>query len=225
MDKKILFGDYKESLTVKSKLLSIDEAVILRDSDKLRVLNIGSYDIMHPGQIITLNFSKNLREAAGLFPEKYDNLTSLYQGRLAPENIFMMVAVNSNESYRRLNEEYKKHSRRKISTHDENERVWQLANLSCVDGIVLFDSLTAEPVISAYRPHILTKGGDYVLDPKDAAKDRPAVDQEEKRLAEKYGGLVITMPLGTDCYGKPYHSYHHFVQRILRNHRRYRDGK
>lgn len=211
-----LFGDYKDTEITRKKLYSLDDIANL--NNKVKVLNIGSYDIMHPGHCNTLYFSKNLNEMLGKFPDNYTELRSKYNGKLNPENVFMLVAMNSNESYRRLNKEYAKQGKKKISTHDESERVWQLANLGCVDGIVLFDDLTAQNVIKSYKPNILTKGGDYVLDPKEATKDKPPVDQEEKKLAESYGGLVVLTPLGADKDGKPYHSHHHFVQRILEKH-------
>jgi glycerol-3-phosphate cytidylyltransferase-like family protein len=213
-----LFGHYEQTEIVRRKLVSLDDVIGLsEDNGRLKVLNVGSYDITHAGQYNTLYFSKNLLELSKKFFGDYDDLRC-FGSKSKPENVYLLVALNSNESYRRLNTEFSRIEKQKISTHDERERIWQLANLECVDGIVLFDELDAKKVISAYRPNFLTKGGDYVLEPKDATDERPAVNQEEKNLVESLGGKVLLMPLGADNEGGPYHSYHHFVERILKNH-------
>ena len=87
----------------------------------------------------------------------------------------------------------------------------------------MFDQLTAEQIIKAYRPHILAKGGDYVLseedrDPNDPSDTRPVVNPNEKAQVEEYDGNLILTPTGIDKHGNEYHTYPHFVDRILKKH-------
>ena len=137
----------------------------------------------------------------------------------------LLVAMNSNESYKILNEEYQKKGKGKIATHDENERIWQVVHNESIDKIVLFDEMDAMKIIDAYKPHILTKGGDYVLsseeeiiDNKNPENNRYAINQDEKKLVEIYGGIAVLTPVAKGKDGKIYHSYNHFVRRILDNH-------
>jgi rfaE bifunctional protein nucleotidyltransferase chain/domain len=67
---------------------------------------------------------------------------------------FLIVGINSDESVRIL----KGPSRPVIP---EQERAEILANLECVDGVVIFDELTPQRVIATLLPDILVKGSDW----------------------------------------------------------------
>jgi D-beta-D-heptose 7-phosphate kinase/D-beta-D-heptose 1-phosphate adenosyltransferase len=43
----------------------------------------------------------------------------------------------------------------------EQERAEILANLECVDAVVVFDELTPQKTVAALLPDILVKGGDW----------------------------------------------------------------
>lgn len=67
---------------------------------------------------------------------------------------FLIVGINSDESVRIL----KGPSRPVIA---ELERAEILANLECVDGVVIFDELTPQRVIATLLPDVLVKGSDW----------------------------------------------------------------
>lgn len=69
----------------------------------------------------------------------------------------MIVAVNDDESVQKL-----KGPTRPINILDS--RLYLLASLSCIDGVVPFSEDTPLEVIKALRPDILVKGGDYQPD-------------------------------------------------------------
>jgi D-beta-D-heptose 7-phosphate kinase/D-beta-D-heptose 1-phosphate adenosyltransferase len=84
----------------------------------------------------------------------------------------LVLGLNSDESIRRL----KGPNRPLIG---EEERAHILAALNCIDYVVVFDEDTPLKVITALRPDILVKGGDYTPD--------GVVGRE---LVESYGGRV-----------------------------------
>lgn len=67
---------------------------------------------------------------------------------------FLVVALNSDASTRRL-----KGPARPLVPEDERAEV--LAALACVDYVTIFDEDTAQESLSALRPAIFVKGGDY----------------------------------------------------------------
>lgn len=67
------------------------------------------------------------------------------------------------------------------------ERARLLAALYCVDAAIIFEATTAEALITALRPEIYVKGGDY------QAKNLP-----ERPLVESYGGRVALIDLLPD---------------------------
>ena len=98
----------------------------------------------------------------------------------AREGDVLMVAVNSDDSVRRL----KGKSRPLISS---TERTALLAALDCVDAVVVFDEDTPRELLDEMRPDVLVKGADY------------AVDQVVgKNRIEKDGGKVVLIPLVPD---------------------------
>jgi D-beta-D-heptose 7-phosphate kinase/D-beta-D-heptose 1-phosphate adenosyltransferase len=66
----------------------------------------------------------------------------------------LVVGINSDESVRTL-----KGPGRPVIP--ENERAEILANLECVDAVVVFDELTPQKTVAALLPDILVKGGDW----------------------------------------------------------------
>jgi D-glycero-beta-D-manno-heptose 1-phosphate adenylyltransferase len=68
----------------------------------------------------------------------------------------------------------------------EDERAELLAGLACVDYAVIFHEPTASACISALKPDIYVKGGDYA--PGGAALP-------EAEGVEAYGGRVVILPL------------------------------
>jgi D-beta-D-heptose 7-phosphate kinase/D-beta-D-heptose 1-phosphate adenosyltransferase len=84
----------------------------------------------------------------------------------------LVLGLNSDASVRRLKGE-------KRPLIDEAERAHVMAALNCVDYVVIFNEDTPLELISALRPDILVKGGDYDLD--------GVVGRE---LVESYGGRV-----------------------------------
>jgi D-beta-D-heptose 7-phosphate kinase/D-beta-D-heptose 1-phosphate adenosyltransferase len=69
----------------------------------------------------------------------------------------LVLGLNSDASVRRLKGE-------KRPLIDQDERAHLLAALDCIDYVVVFDEDTPLELITALKPHILAKGGDYSLD-------------------------------------------------------------
>jgi D-beta-D-heptose 7-phosphate kinase/D-beta-D-heptose 1-phosphate adenosyltransferase len=84
----------------------------------------------------------------------------------------LVLGLNSDASIRRL-----KGPKRPLI--GEEERAHILAALNCIDYVVIFDEETPLNLISALRPHILVKGGDYT--PEGVVG---------KDVVESYGGRV-----------------------------------
>jgi D-beta-D-heptose 7-phosphate kinase/D-beta-D-heptose 1-phosphate adenosyltransferase len=89
---------------------------------------------------------------------------------------FLIVGVNSDRSVSRL-----KGPTRPIQ--NEDDRLFILAGLECVDAVVLFKEDTPIHLIEHLLPNILVKGGDYVIE--------EIVGYE---VVTKNGGLVTTLP-------------------------------
>src|SRR5919205_594306 len=90
----------------------------------------------------------------------------------------LLVGVNSDASVRRL-----KGPTRPLNPQDERAEV--LAALACVDGVCIFEEDTPHALISAVRPHVHAKGGDYAS--PDALPEAP--------LVRSLGGEVVILPL------------------------------
>jgi rfaE bifunctional protein nucleotidyltransferase chain/domain len=90
----------------------------------------------------------------------------------------LLVAVNSDRSVREL----AKGAGRPIA--DERARARVLAGLAAVDRVVLFDAPTPLAIISALRPEVLVKGGDYAPETIVGAD-----------VVEAAGGRVVTIPM------------------------------
>jgi len=84
----------------------------------------------------------------------------------------LVLGLNSDDSIRRL-----KGPKRPLIGQDERAHI--LAALDCIDYVVIFDEDTPLELISALRPQILVKGGDYTPE--------GVVGRE---VVESYGGRV-----------------------------------
>lgn len=69
----------------------------------------------------------------------------------------LIIGLNSDESVRRL-----KGANRPIN--NQNDRAYMLLNLKAVDGVEIFEADTPYDLISAIRPDVLVKGGDWKID-------------------------------------------------------------
>ena len=91
----------------------------------------------------------------------------------------LLVGVNGDDATRQL-----KGSGRPVNV--EADRAAVLAALASVDGVCLFAEKAATKFLSAARPDIYVKGGDYTLE---------TLDQDERRAVEQAGGKIVIIPL------------------------------
>ena len=91
----------------------------------------------------------------------------------------LLVGVNGDDAMRQL-----KGSGRPVNV--EADRAAVLAALASVDGVCIFAEIAATKFLSAARPDIYVKGGDYTLD---------TLNQEERRLVVSAGGRIVIFPL------------------------------
>ena len=68
----------------------------------------------------------------------------------------------------------------------QDERAELLAALGCVDVVVIFDDVTANALVTALRPDIYAKGGDW------SRPDGPRPPEAE--IVAGYGGRVVYLP-------------------------------
>jgi D-glycero-beta-D-manno-heptose 1-phosphate adenylyltransferase len=114
----------------------------------------GCFDILHAGHI------ESLKEAAKLAD-------------------YLIVAVNSDESVRKLKGEGR-------PVNNEENRALVLAALSMLDAVVIFNEDTPLDLIKEIKPDFLVKGGDYKVEDIAGAKEVIAA-----------GGKVIINPIKT----------------------------
>ncbi len=87
----------------------------------------------------------------------------LHQGHLqllaqaAELGNILIVGLNSDSSVNRLKGEER-------PVNHEQDRLFQLASLLCVDAVCLFEEDTPENLIKTVCPDVLVKGGDYTID-------------------------------------------------------------
>jgi rfaE bifunctional protein nucleotidyltransferase chain/domain len=82
----------------------------------------------------------------------------------AIEGDILIVGVNTDASTKRL----KGYDR---PVNDESSRTLLLASLAIVDAVTLFDEDTPYKLITALKPDVIVKGGDYTLDQMVGAKE------------------------------------------------------
>ena len=83
----------------------------------------------------------------------------------------LLLALNSDSSVKAV-----KGPGRPIN--NENDRAFIMACLPFVDAIVVFDSFDCVDLLSALKPDVYVKGGDYNID---------TINQDERKLLEKMG--------------------------------------
>jgi len=91
----------------------------------------------------------------------------------------LLVGVNGDAAARQL-----KGAGRPVNS--ENDRAAVLAALASVDGVCIFADKTALKFLTAARPDIYVKGGDYTLE---------MLNQDERRAVEQAGGKIVIIPL------------------------------
>ena len=91
----------------------------------------------------------------------------------------LLVGINADDSVRQL-----KGPGRPVNTASDRAAV--LAALESVDGVCIFSDKSATKFLSAARPDIYVKGGDYTL---------ATLNQEERRRVESAGGKIVIFPL------------------------------
>lgn len=121
----------------------------------------------------------------------------LYLQAAKEQGDILVVGVNSDASVRR-----NKGPQRPINS--EKDRLVVLAALECVDYLLLFDDDSPVQLIDQLRPDIYVKGGDYTID---------TVNQDERRLVERYGGKIVLIP------GVPGLSTSAVIEKILQAYR------
>ena len=114
----------------------------------------------------------------GAFDLVHAGHVSYLQAARALGNL-LIVGLNSDASVRG----YKGPTRPIVP---ELQRGIVLAGLRSVDYVTLFESLTAEPLVSALQPDVYVKGGDYAH-PEQASDGK---DLPEARIVLAYGGKV-----------------------------------
>jgi len=90
----------------------------------------------------------------------------------------LLVGVNGDDATRQL-----KGAGRPVNS--EKDRAAVLAALASVDGVCIFADKTAVKFLSAAKPDIYVKGGDYALD---------TLNQDERRVVESAGGKIVIIP-------------------------------
>jgi rfaE bifunctional protein nucleotidyltransferase chain/domain len=119
---------------IRAKIFSREELVLkvqrLQYFGKKIVFTNGCFDLLHLGHVDYLAKAKDCGD-------------------------FLIVAVNADESVKRLN----KGDSRPIQ--DEHSRAMIIASLHVVDAVVIFNEETPYELISALVPDVLVKGADY----------------------------------------------------------------
>jgi len=90
----------------------------------------------------------------------------------------LLVGINGDEATRQL-----KGPGRPVNS--EADRAAVLAALASVDGVCIFAEKAAIKFLSAAKPDIYVKGGDYTLD---------TLNQDERRAVESAGGKIVIIP-------------------------------
>lgn len=121
---------------IRRKIVNITDLLIWvkqwrQRGEKIAFTN-GCFDILHKGHIHSLFRASQFAE-------------------------HLIVAVNSDESVRRL-----KGEERPINYQED--RAYVLAALACVDAVIIFDEDTPLEILKKILPDVLIKGGDYRID-------------------------------------------------------------
>ena len=90
----------------------------------------------------------------------------------------LLVGINGDEATRQL-----KGPGRPVNS--ESARAAVLAALASVDGVCIFAEKTATKFLSAAKPDIYVKGGDYTLE---------TLNQDERHAVEQADGKIVIIP-------------------------------
>jgi len=146
----------KRADTLPAKIMNWDEATKRMSQWRLLGKKVaftnGCFDILHRGHIASLSDA-------------------------AKEADFLIVAINSDESTKRL-----KGPTRPIN--DEQSRALVMASLAMVDGAVIIDQDTPLEIMQQLKPDVLVKVGDYTIDQIVGAKE-----------VQEFGGRVVINPI------------------------------
>ena len=96
--------------------------------------------------------------------------------KAADQGNILVVGINTDSSVKTL-----KGPQRPVNNQDD--RLFQLASLLCVDAVCLFDENTPLEMIQHVKPDVLVKGGDYNIETIVGAKE-----------VIEYGGRVEIIP-------------------------------
>ena len=91
----------------------------------------------------------------------------------------LLVGLNSDAAVRGLKGEGR-------PVNCEADRAVVLAALESVNGVCLFEEVTAARFLKRAQPDIYVKGGDYTID---------TINQDERRIVEEMGGRVVIIPV------------------------------
>lgn len=90
----------------------------------------------------------------------------------------LLVGLNGDDSVRQL-----KGDSRPLNS--ETDRAAVVAALQSVDGVCIFAEKTALRFLTAARPDVYVKGGDYTL---------ATINQDERQAVEQGGGSIVILP-------------------------------
>ena len=68
----------------------------------------------------------------------------------------LFVLLNSDESVKKLKGESR-------PINNQEDRAYMLANLECVDGVIIFNDIHCANELLKLKPNVYTKGGDYFM--------------------------------------------------------------
>lgn len=147
---------YLDSLLIP-KLKTLEQAVALRD----RLAAEGK-------RVVLTNGCFDLLHAGHIY--------FLQNARESGDALF--IAINSDDSVRAL-----KGPLRPVQT--EHERAYALSALACTHTLVIFRQPRLVPEISALRPHVYVKAGDYTLE---------TLDRSEREALQAVGAEIRFLP-------------------------------
>lgn len=146
-------------LSSQGKLRTLEQLLVevaaLRNDAKSIVFTNGCFDVLHNGHLSLLR-------------------------RAAAHGDFLIVAVNSDDSVRRL----KGHKDPSRPINNERDRAELLGGLECVSAVLIFSEDTPERVIRAIQPDVLVKGAEY------SVAQVPGADVVQAR-----GGRVVLLDM------------------------------
>ena len=142
------------------KLLTLSAAVArrrrVRASGAKVVLTNGVFDLLHPGHTSYLAAARQLAGKKGQ----------------------LWVALNSDRSVKALKGKFR-------PILDERSRAYGLAQLAAVDVVVIFRSKRLDREITALRPDIYCKAGDYTV---------ATLDPAERAALQQVGARIVFLP-------------------------------